>query len=134
MRALMSLVKAGYYHLFLFWYRFDLFTKNAENRLWKGVGAVTIVEVWLVGGVYACAGIVAQAALPVPPLLFALFVWILADVNHRILRRGGWRDLERRLDEYPPRKRAARLAVGAGITAVAFGFVLIAGMVLRASR
>ncbi len=129
----MKVLRAWYWALFIFWFRFDLFTKRRENRFWKAVVAMSVVQLWVIGGVYILIEILGKVSPPgiVPGvvLYFALTI-----VNTRVLRRAGWEHFDATFDSYLPRARTTFFAVGALTTAGAFAFVLIAGIVLRGPR
>ncbi len=129
----MPAVTRFYYLLFCFWFRADLLTRKRENRFWKAVGAVTLIELWVIVGLYIWAEILLR--LPVPPLVvFLVFVFILFRVNYAVLRRGGWEDVEKKLDTYSPAKRRACMAVAAVTSLLAFLFLFVAASELRSGR
>ncbi len=128
----MTALKAWYRAVFIFWFRLDLFTKRRENRFWKAVVAISVVQLWTILGAYVWLEILAKA--PPPPLATSLVgVAALITLNERVLRRD-WDDLDRAFEAYPRSRKRASHAIGAATSAAAFGFFLVSGIVLRAGR
>jgi len=120
-----------YYAVFCFWYRFDLLTKRRESRYWKAVIAVTVVQLWVIIGLYIWVEILFGAPPPPLPAAFVL-VWVVASVNHSVLREGRWEQQEKEFDTRPA-TRSRRMAVGAAASLAAFLFLLLSAGVLRSS-
>ncbi len=128
----MTVLKAWYWALFIFWFRFDLFTKRRKNRFWKAVIAVSLVQLWVILGIYIWVEIIGKVRPP-PMIPSLLGVAALMTLNQRMLR-VEWDDFDRAFDTYPRSKRRVYFAIGAATTAAAFGFLLVSGIVLRSPR
>lgn len=121
-----------YFLLFYFWFRLDLFTKRREDRALKALGAVTVVQVWLVVGSYMWGEIL--VALPSPPVAVFLGMFVgLFVANYFIMRSGGWEDFERRFALYSARARRGRMAIAAATSLAALA-ILVSGAAVKRSK
>ncbi len=122
-----------YYLVFYFWFRFDLFTKSRENKALKAVAAFTVVQAWLLFGVYWWSEILLGLPSISKSAFLAMFV-VLFTGNVMIMRRGEWETFERRFALRSRRARLAWLAVAGGASVVAFAVPLSAGIVARSGH
>lgn len=129
----MGKLRDFYFLLFYFWFRFDLLTKSRENKAFKALAAVTVVQVWLLFGSYWWGVIL----LGIPSPRVEAFLAVVAALfvgNYGILRRRGWEDFEERFARYSPRARQGWMAIAAATSIVAFALLVSAATVARSAR
>src|SRR5512138_2687619 len=119
-----------YFLLFYFWFRSDLLTKRRENKALKALGAITVIQGWVVLGGYWWAEMLLR--LPSPPRsVFFMAAVALFAVNWAILQRGHWEQFENRFVQMPPRARQGWMAVAAATSIAAFALLFSAAVVSR---
>lgn len=126
----MSTTSDFYYAVFYFWFRIDLLTRRREDRALKALGAVTVVQVWLVVGGWWWSELLMGRAWSSFGVS-ALAIVALFAANYAVLRRGGWEDFEKRFLQMSARVRTAWMLFAGGVSIAALALLLSAAVFAR---